>query len=78
METNKGILIELTGKQYLKLGDRIFIGSNSAVPNALVDQLIDDQATALNDIEIRHILTLGENHWRKRSIRKLSHSIRCF
>ena len=50
MENTKGSKNGIDWKRYLKSGDRIFIGSNAAVPNALVDQLIDEQATALNDI----------------------------
>ncbi|MGL1956102.1 MAG: GNAT family N-acetyltransferase [Colwellia sp.] len=48
--------------KYLKSGDRIFIGSNAAVPNALVDNLIENSAT-LHDIEVVHILTLSDNVW---------------
>lgn len=47
---------------YLKSGDRIFIGSNAAVPNALIDNLIINSA-GLHDIETVHILTLSENIW---------------
>jgi acyl-CoA hydrolase len=48
--------------QFLKSGNRIFIGSNAAVPNALIDNLIDNSAK-LHDIETVHILTLSENRW---------------
>ena len=47
---------------FLKSGNRIFIGSNAAVPNALVDHLIENQS-GLQDIEAVHILTLSENVW---------------
>ena len=47
---------------FLKSGNRIFIGSNAAVPNALVENLIDNSAR-LHDIEVVHILTLSENVW---------------
>jgi len=47
---------------FIKSGDRIFIGSNAAVPNALVDNLIDNSGN-LHDIEVVHILTLSENIW---------------
>ncbi len=47
---------------YLKSGDRIFIGSNAAVPNALIDNLIANSAN-LHDIEAVHILTLSKNVW---------------
>lgn len=50
--------------EYLKSGNRIFIGSNAAVPNALIDNLIDNSAN-LHDIETVHILTLSENKWAK-------------
>ncbi|MFB0998965.1 MAG: acetyl-CoA hydrolase/transferase C-terminal domain-containing protein, partial [Colwellia sp.] len=48
--------------QFLKSGNRIFIGSNAAVPNALIDNLIENSAN-LHDIETVHILTLSENKW---------------
>ena len=44
MENTRGSKNGIDWKRYLKSGDRIFIGSNAAVPNALVDQLIDEQA----------------------------------
>ncbi len=53
-------------KRFLKSGNRIFIGSNAAVPNALVNDLIDHHGRTLNDIEVVHILTLGENRWAQR------------
>ena len=40
---------------YLKSGNRIFIGSNAAVPNALIDDLIA-KSNDLHDIETVHIL----------------------
>jgi acyl-CoA hydrolase/RimJ/RimL family protein N-acetyltransferase len=49
---------------YLKSGNRIFIGSNAAVPNALIDNLITN-SQGLHDIETVHILTLSENVWAK-------------
>ena len=49
---------------YLKSGNRIFIGSNAAVPNALIDDLITHSA-GFHDIETVHILTLSENVWAK-------------
>ena len=63
MDHIKGSQNQIDWKHFLKSGDRIFIGSNAAVPNGLMDQLIDEQASALNDIEVVHILTLGENRW---------------
>jgi acyl-CoA hydrolase len=49
-------------EQFLKSGNRIFIGSNAAVPNALIDDLIANSAK-LHDIETVHILTLSDNKW---------------
>jgi len=51
-------------RDYLKSGSRIFIGSNAAVPNALIDNLIAN-SDGLHDIETVHILTLSENVWAK-------------
>jgi acyl-CoA hydrolase/GNAT superfamily N-acetyltransferase len=48
--------------QFLSSGNRIFIGSNAAVPNALIQDLIDNSA-GLHDIETVHILTLSDNVW---------------
>jgi acyl-CoA hydrolase/GNAT superfamily N-acetyltransferase len=48
--------------QLLQSGNRIFIGSNAAVPNALIADLIDNSAN-LHDIETVHILTLSDNVW---------------
>jgi acyl-CoA hydrolase/GNAT superfamily N-acetyltransferase len=50
--------------KYLTSGNRIFIGSNAAVPNALIDDLILNN-NQLHDIETVHILTLSENVWAK-------------
>jgi len=46
-------------------GDRIFIGSYAAVPNALIRDLIV-HASGLHDIEVVHVLTTGENIWTRR------------
>ncbi len=51
-------------EDYLKSGNRIFIGSGAAVPNALIDNLIAN-SNKLHDIETVHILTLSENVWAK-------------
>ena len=48
----------------LKSGNRIFIGSNAAVPNALIQNLIECH-NGLHDIEVVHILTLSDNIWAK-------------
>ena len=50
--------------QVLTSGDRIFIGSNAAVPAALLDDLIAHPGD-LHDMELVHILTLGECPWAK-------------
>jgi Acetyl-CoA hydrolase len=55
---------------FLKSGNRIFIGSNAAVPNALIDDLIANSAN-LHDIEAVHILTLSENKWAQRQHKDL-------
>ena len=49
-------------EDYLKSGDRIFIGSNAAVPNALIDDLIK-HGKKFHDIETVHIYTLSDNKW---------------
>lgn len=46
----------------LKSGNRIFIGSNAAVPNALIDDLIAN-ANQLHDIEVVHIQTFSADKW---------------
>ena len=51
-------------EDFLKSGNRIFIGSGAAVPNALIDNLIAN-SNMLHDIETVHILTLSENVWAK-------------
>ena len=57
-------------KKLLKSGDRIFIGSNAAVPNALITDLIAN-SRELHDIEAVHILTMGENAWAKKEYSNL-------
>lgn len=54
----------------LSSGNRIFIGSNAAVPAALVDDLIDNSA-GFTDIELVHILTLGNPRWAQPEYRQL-------
>ena len=46
----------------LKSGDRIFLGSNAAIPNALVDSLIE-HGKDIKDIEVTHIGTLSDERW---------------
>ena len=66
METE---LSKLQWNQILASGDRIFIGSNAAVPTALIDDLID-RGRALTDLELVHILTLGKPAWAKPECRQ--------
>nr|WP_136250417.1 bifunctional acetyl-CoA hydrolase/transferase family protein/GNAT family N-acetyltransferase [Ningiella ruwaisensis] len=46
----------------IRSGDRLFLGSNAAVPNALVDSLIHD-AKDIKDLEMVHIVTISDNKW---------------
>jgi len=46
----------------IKSGDRLFFGSNAAVPTKLIDHLIDN-APDIVDLEVVHILTLGKARW---------------
>ncbi|MBF0124259.1 MAG: GNAT family N-acetyltransferase [Magnetococcales bacterium] len=48
--------------RWVKPGDRIFIGSNAASPQALVRDLLDHKEV-LKDVEMVHILTLGDTPW---------------
>lgn len=56
--------------KYLKSGNRIFIGSNAAVPNALIEGIIAKSQT-LHDIEVVHILTLSNDVWAEEKHRDL-------
>ncbi len=47
---------------FLKSGYRVFIGSGAACPHALVGQFLE-QAVDYQNLEICHILTLGETPW---------------
>ena len=53
---------EVDWASLLKSGDRIFLGSNAAVPNALMNSLIDD-APQIKDLEIVHIVVLNDCKW---------------
>ena len=48
--------------KYIRPGSRVFIGSNAACPNALVDHFLTN-ATEIIDIEMVHILTVGKGQW---------------
>uniref|UniRef100_UPI003B967A9B acetyl-CoA hydrolase/transferase family protein n=1 Tax=Candidatus Magnetaquicoccus inordinatus TaxID=2496818 RepID=UPI003B967A9B len=51
-------------KQFVKPGDRIFIGSGPGCPHALVRSLLDRvHSKHFYDLEFVHILTLGEAPW---------------
>ncbi|MBF0095822.1 MAG: GNAT family N-acetyltransferase [Magnetococcales bacterium] len=51
-------------KQFVKPGDRIFIGSGPGCPHALVRSLLDRvHSKHFYDLELVHILTLGESPW---------------
>ncbi|WP_346838588.1 GNAT family N-acetyltransferase [Microbulbifer sp. SAOS-129_SWC] len=56
--------------QLIKSGNRLFIGSNAAVPNALMADLIAN-SRGLHDIEVTHIQTLGDNVWAERRYSEL-------
>lgn len=62
----QSVLSQYTNKvewsELIKSGDRVFIGSNAAVPNALIDSLIDD-APSIRDLEMVHIGTESPNRW---------------
>ncbi len=62
MSKIKPIKHNIHWEKYLKSGDRIFIGSNAAVPNALIDDLINN-GKKFHDIETVHIHTLSDNKW---------------
>ncbi len=55
-------------RPYLKSGDRIFIGSNAACPHGLISHLLR-QADRFQDVEVVHILTLGDSPWAERKYR---------
>ncbi|MBF0454095.1 MAG: GNAT family N-acetyltransferase [Magnetococcales bacterium] len=49
-------------RPYVKSGARVFLGSNAACPHALVALLLK-QSNRFRDVELVHILTLGESPW---------------
>ena len=53
MDHKKGSQNQIDWKLYLKSVDRIFTGSKAAVPNALMDQLIDEQASVFVTLDFR-------------------------
>lgn len=46
----------------IKSGCRVFVGGNASVPYALVQHLIDN-SNGLSDIELVHMLALGDTRW---------------
>jgi len=53
---------EVEWGKLLKSGDRIFLGSNAATPNALMESLIHD-APQIKDLEVVHIVTFNDCEW---------------
>ena len=60
----------LDWNELLHSGSRIFIGSNAAVPNGLINNLIENSQN-LHDIEAVHIFAMGENAWARKEHRDL-------
>ena len=48
----------------IKSGCRVFVGGNASVPHALVQHLIDN-SEGFSDIELVHMLALGDTRWAK-------------
>ena len=53
---------KINWSEIIKSGDRIFLGSNAGIPNALVDSLIET-GKDIKDIEVTHIGTLSDERW---------------
>jgi acyl-CoA hydrolase/RimJ/RimL family protein N-acetyltransferase len=53
---------QIDWSEIIKSGDRIFLGSNAGIPNALIDSLIKD-GKDIKDIEVTHIGTLSDERW---------------
>ena len=62
----QSVLSQFTNKvdwsSYIHSGARLFIGSNAAVPEALLDSLLADTPN-ISDLELVHILTLSDCRW---------------
>ncbi|QJR81176.1 GNAT family N-acetyltransferase [Alteromonas pelagimontana] len=54
----------------IKSGSRVFVGGNASVPYALVQDLID-HSEGFSDIELVHMLALGDTRWAKEEYRRL-------
>ncbi|MEC8377560.1 MAG: 4-hydroxybutyrate CoA-transferase, partial [Pseudomonadota bacterium] len=46
----------------IKSGCRVFVGGNASVPYALIQHLIDN-SEGFSDIELVHMLALGDTRW---------------
>lgn len=49
-------------KKFVQSGDRLFIGSGPSCPHTLVESLLD-HSEGMYDLEMVHILTLGDTSW---------------
>ncbi|MEO5367417.1 MAG: GNAT family N-acetyltransferase [Magnetococcus sp. WYHC-3] len=56
-------------EKYVHTGDRIFIGSGAACPTTLVKSLVAN-AKRFYDVEVCHILTLGDNPWTREEFKE--------
>lgn len=54
----------------IKSGCRLFVGGNASVPYVLVQHLIDNSA-GLSDIELVHMLALGDTRWVREEYKNL-------
>gem|GEM_PF-5453325 len=54
----------------IKSGCRVFVGGNASVPHALVQHLIDN-SEGFSDIELVHMLALGDTRWVKEEYKNL-------
>ncbi|MAD11000.1 MAG: 4-hydroxybutyrate CoA-transferase, partial [Alteromonas sp.] len=54
----------------IKSGSRVFVGGNAGVPYALIDDLIK-HSKGFSDIELVHMLALGDTRWAKEEYRQL-------
>lgn len=54
----------------IKSGCRVFVGGNAGVPYALIDDLIK-HSKGFSDIELVHMLALGDTRWAKEEYRQL-------
>ena len=52
----------------VKSGDRVYYGGNAAIPREIVTALAG-RAEELEDVQLNHVLLLGEDPWREKAIR---------